>query len=264
MIKNKILEALSPQVHSWIHRLECFFALESTNTFLINQSPPPFSKANICLAESQSAARGRSGAQWITYPGRATACSLAFWSHRPIQELSALPLCMGIAVAQALESLGLSPVQLKWPNDIWLHSAKLGGILTEIPARNAKASLIVLGLGVNESLTTTECQGFSYPITDIKTHLSVEQLAQWSREKWLATLLHFLYENILLFETEGLSAFYSQWDRYDILRDRLISAIAPTGKLVQAKAIGITKEGFLRVLSNEGKEEHIHDATIRF
>ena len=58
-------------------------------------------------------------------------------SNLPI--LSALTLALGLGVIDALESLGVTGVQLKWPNDLVAADGKLGGILTETQARQRSA-----------------------------------------------------------------------------------------------------------------------------
>lgn len=50
-----------------------------------------------------------------------------------------------LALAEALEALGITGLSLKWPNDVLLHGRKLAGILLEAP----DPDLLVLGIGVN-------------------------------------------------------------------------------------------------------------------
>ena len=261
MIKNQIIKALNPEVLNWLSSLECFSVLNSTNSYLINATPPPEDKANFCMAQIQSAARGRSGKQWLT-PEGGIAFSLAFWTTRSWQDLTGLPLCVGVSIAHALETLGIKGVQIKWPNDVWIHSAKVGGILTEIAAHTGDATLIVLGIGMNESPIPQDT--FSYPVADIKTYLPAEKQEQWSKAAWIALLLQHLYTDILFFESKGLSHFQSQWPQYDALKGQRISAVsATTGKAIQGIACGISDKGFLRLISDAGEEELIHDASVQ-
>jgi BirA family biotin operon repressor/biotin-[acetyl-CoA-carboxylase] ligase len=60
-----------------------------------------------------------------------------------------LQFLAGNAVRQALEDeTGLS-VKLKWPNDILLGNAKLGGILIESKSLGDRVSFAILGIGLN-------------------------------------------------------------------------------------------------------------------
>ena len=50
-----------------------------------------------------------------------------------------------LALAEALEALGVAGLSLKWPNDVLLHGGKLAGILLEAP----EPGLLIMGIGVN-------------------------------------------------------------------------------------------------------------------
>ena len=91
----------------------------------------------LVTADAQTAGRGRQGREWSAAPGTSLLLSLI------LREPSdALPLAAAVAVCEAL------PVEaeVKWPNDIWLHKAKVAGILVEARPQEGWA---VLGIGVN-------------------------------------------------------------------------------------------------------------------
>jgi BirA family biotin operon repressor/biotin-[acetyl-CoA-carboxylase] ligase len=96
-----------------------------------------------CVADEQTAGRGRSGRRWLAPPGTALLMSLLLRRRREVA--AAVPLLAGLAVADAITSLTGVSCRLKWPNDVLAGSAKLGGILTEVEAGGG----IVLGLGIN-------------------------------------------------------------------------------------------------------------------
>jgi BirA family biotin operon repressor/biotin-[acetyl-CoA-carboxylase] ligase len=50
-----------------------------------------------------------------------------------------------LALYDALSTLGVEGLSLKWPNDVLLEGGKVAGILLESPARG----LLVLGVGIN-------------------------------------------------------------------------------------------------------------------
>jgi len=62
-----------------------------------------------------------------------------------------LPLLTGIAVAAALRAEAGVPAGLKWPNDVLVGPAKLGGILAE-----AAGDAVVVGIGLNVSTEPAE------------------------------------------------------------------------------------------------------------
>jgi BirA family biotin operon repressor/biotin-[acetyl-CoA-carboxylase] ligase len=107
------------------------------------------------LAEYQNAGRGRHGRQWSAPPRAQIALSVGVGGNSvPRSGWGWLPLATGVAVADALTALGGSfDVGLKWPNDVLANGGKLAGILAEVAA---PTSAIVLGLGLNVTLTADE------------------------------------------------------------------------------------------------------------
>src|SRR5262245_5318230 len=84
----------------------------------------------LIAAEEQTAGRGRRGRRWHSAPGAGVTFSLGRRIQRPLRELAALSLVAGVAAARALRGIGVD-ARLKWPNDLVVDGAKLGGILVE-------------------------------------------------------------------------------------------------------------------------------------
>jgi BirA family transcriptional regulator, biotin operon repressor / biotin---[acetyl-CoA-carboxylase] ligase len=91
---------------------------------------------SIVVADHQTAGRGRLDRRWESPPGTALLVSFVL---RPNPVLS---LAAGVAAAQACGG----GVRLKWPNDLQLDGAKVGGILVEVTATTA-----ICGIGINLS-----------------------------------------------------------------------------------------------------------------
>src|SRR5918994_7602341 len=112
----------------------------STNDLLLKEN-----NTVLLAAEEQTAGRGRRGRRWHSAPGAGLTFSLGRRIRRPARELAALSLVAGVAAARALRALGVRPAALKWPNDLVVDGAKLGGILVE--TRNGGHAAI--GVGIN-------------------------------------------------------------------------------------------------------------------
>jgi BirA family biotin operon repressor/biotin-[acetyl-CoA-carboxylase] ligase len=105
---------------------------------------------DVHLALAQTAGRGSRGREWESARGAGLYMSLVL---RPGAVLapSALSIAAGLAVRDALATLGLREVRLKWPNDVVHADAKVAGILIETRGLDPRAPHYVVGIGVNVS-----------------------------------------------------------------------------------------------------------------
>lgn len=128
-----------------------FKTLTSTNEtakqWLRDGAKPPF----WIVSDEQTAGRGRQGRDWVSLKGNLFA-STGQHIKANGSVLSTLSLVTGVAVYDAIKNLSKTPLDLtlKWPNDILLGGAKLGGILIEnVSPPNAQISNVIIGVGVN-------------------------------------------------------------------------------------------------------------------
>ena len=99
----------------------------------------PPGRFDACLAEFQSAGRGRRGRRWVAPFGFGLCLSMS-WSYRDAPAtLGALSLAAGVAALRALSRLGFAGLALKWLNDIVHEGAKLGGILIDLRGEAARS-----------------------------------------------------------------------------------------------------------------------------
>jgi len=102
----------------------------------------------LVIANEQTAGRGRGGKSWRSAPGAGLWLTLI---DRPVDNsgLGVLSLRVGLASAEALDRFAREPIRLKWPNDLYIDQAKLGGILVEARWREQAVEWVAIGLGVN-------------------------------------------------------------------------------------------------------------------
>ncbi len=105
------------------------------------------------MAHTQTAGRGRSGRAWVSLPGNLHA-SLVVRPGCPLAAASKLSLVAGVAATDALRavagSTALPGLRVKWPNDVLIADAKIGGILIESSVAGPDADLVVvIGFGLN-------------------------------------------------------------------------------------------------------------------
>jgi BirA family biotin operon repressor/biotin-[acetyl-CoA-carboxylase] ligase len=102
----------------------------------------------LVLADAQAAGRGRAGRRWESRPGDGIWLTLVERVNDP-SALDVLSLRIGIWAARALDRFSVSPVGLKWPNDLYLPAGKLGGILVESRWRGPVPEWTAIGVGIN-------------------------------------------------------------------------------------------------------------------
>ncbi len=79
----------------------------------------------VFLSEAQSAGRGRRGRSWVSPFGRNIYMSVVYGFTGGVAAVEGLSLAVGVAVVRALEAMGISGAELKWPNDILWSGRKL-------------------------------------------------------------------------------------------------------------------------------------------
>lgn len=100
----------------------------------------------IVSADRQTDGRGRHGRAW-----QSDDAALKFSAAAALPaalDLSGLSLAIGCAAADALDPTG-ERIKLKWPNDLFLDEAKLGGILIETVPLPGDRRGVVIGIGLN-------------------------------------------------------------------------------------------------------------------
>jgi BirA family biotin operon repressor/biotin-[acetyl-CoA-carboxylase] ligase len=125
--------------------VELLPTVDSTNTELMRRARAGHLDPALLVAEQQTSGRGRLGRAWQSEPGASLTFSLGL--RLAPQDWWGLSLAVGVAAAQALHP----DVRLKWPNDLWVGDAKLGGILIETaPAgTDQRSRYVIVGIGLN-------------------------------------------------------------------------------------------------------------------
>ncbi len=100
------------------------------------------------VADVQTKGRGRGGNKWES-PKGGLWFSILLRPNLLSQRLLLLQFLAATATRKAIEDETGLKVMLKWPNDLVLGNAKLGGILIESKTQEEKVSFAILGIGLN-------------------------------------------------------------------------------------------------------------------
>lgn len=102
----------------------------------------------LIVADTQTAGRGRMGRSWRSEKGAGAWLTL-IERPRDASALDVLSLRVGLALAPALDEFSVAPIQLKWPNDLYVNNRKLAGILIEARWREGVPEWVAIGIGIN-------------------------------------------------------------------------------------------------------------------
>jgi BirA family biotin operon repressor/biotin-[acetyl-CoA-carboxylase] ligase len=210
----------------------------STNDLLLKEIP---GKPVLLAAEAQTAGRGRRGRRWHSAPGAGVTFSLGRRIERPAREFPALSLVAGVAAARALHALGVNGARLKWPNDLVVDGAKLGGILVE--SRNGHA---VIGIGINCRRT---------PGLETKARRKVAFLndfASVSRNQVIQGVGRALLAALDEFEKRGLDALRAEWEAMDAHAGQRLRVRLADGRVMSGMASGLAQDGSLQLMTRNG------------
>ena len=239
--------ALAPATRARLGDLVVHWQVDSTNSELSRRAEHDPRDPLVCLAEMQSAGRGRRGRTWRMPLGGGIALSVLKRFDGPMSSLAGLSLAVGVAAAEALAACAIDEVALKWPNDLVARGAKLGGILVELGGDALGPCHAVVGVGLNLRL------GASAATID-QACIDLAALAPTpSRVQVAARLVDHLVEALDRFAAHGFAAFAASYARHDALRGHEVELLQG-GRGRRGIARGIDARGALRIAFADGEE----------
>ena len=243
---EQIRRGLSATARTWLSRLEVHPVLDSTNNYLLTQANQDWPSGSVCLAEQQQAGRGRLGRTWLS-PFAGSLSGSLLWRFADSTALSGLSLATGIAVARALRRFGVAEVGLKWPNDVWWHRRKLGGILLE-SGSGAAGRFVVAGVGLNVALPAPTTRAIDQPWVDLR---EIRGAGPISRNHLAALLLSEWLEIFARFQQDGFSELAAEWANFDHVAGQRVRLMLPNTTL-NGIARGVDASGALLLETDEG------------
>lgn len=224
--------------------------IDSTNQYMMAQLDR-WQKGECLLAETQTAGRGRRGRQWHSPFGSQFIMSMYWRLDDGPSAAMGLSLAIGVAVIQALESVGYRDLSLKWPNDIYMARRKLAGILVEMSAAVGGICHLVIGVGVNLNLPDAVIAQLDQPCA----HLA-EQPVVVDRNQLSATIIRALRNALALFEKQGLTAFLMDWNRLDIFMQQPVQVLLGS-QVIHGIYCGIDGQGNMLLQDLEGMHKFV-------
>lgn len=233
-----------------------FGELPSTNDWaveLLSKSKPP--EGTVVRADSQSAGRGQFGSRWVSSPGKNLTLSVIL---RPTWLSVSAQFYLSMAVAVALRdlledkvpsTLHLPTLQIKWPNDIYLNTHKVAGILIQntLSGQQLQASVVGIGLNVNQVEFDASLPNPTSMALAFGQYFDLDEVAE--------RLFECLEQRYLQLKSGGGSAIKAEYERHLVLANNPARFVR-TADGVEFTGIirGVTEGGRLRIETDAGEE----------
>ncbi|MDV7106398.1 bifunctional biotin--[acetyl-CoA-carboxylase] ligase/biotin operon repressor BirA [Vibrio sp. TH_r3] len=244
LLHKQKIEALTKQ------HVELIPVIDSTNQYLLERNGSLESGAT-CLAEYQSHGRGRRGRQWVSPFGSNLYLSMYWKLEAGMAASMGLSLVVGVAVVEALESIGIKGIKLKWPNDLYHNDKKLAGILVEMNGQAGGAAHLVIGMGMNIDMPMA-IAGIDQPWTSLSGVTS--DLPE--RNILAATIINTWKKTLEDYELFGMNEFVPRWNRLDNFIDRPVKLLMGERE-VSGVVKGINDQGAILIETHSGVQSFI-------
>ena len=233
---------------------------DSTSEMLRRAPAPDRGQMRVALAEFQHKGRGRRGRGWVS-PFGSGLCLSVSWSMEPgAGGLAGLSLALGVAVQACLSGFGAHGVGLKWPNDLIVDGAKLGGLLLDLEGEADGPIKLVAGLGINvrthPGLRAAVLSGDALPPITLDECCA----GPVARNTLAAELTCALGSALVTFERDGFSPFAEAWRRADVLHGKAVRVKVGNRSWV-GEARGIAPDGALLV-ARDGAVESVMSGDV--
>ena len=269
-----------PRTEQEADRLITLAEVDSTNVLAgemlkdgrIGGDPADDGKIVVIAADYQTGGHGRLGRAWVNRPGESF--TVSFVTVMPADVVADetvngwLPTLAGLASRDAIRSAVLSSgarprqqdctLSIKWPNDIFCHGLKLGGILVQLVPLDARRTSVIIGIGINlalraESLPTPQS-------TSLQLHVESLPDTQVLRDRIAADLVSGLRERIARFvddRTRYAAQLLEETRQVSWTLGRRAEAKLVGGETIIGRAVRINPDASLDIVDDEGVEHTI-------
>lgn len=224
-------------------------SIASTNDLGLDilRSLPERELAGWIFALHQRRGRGRFERTWVSPRGAGVYASRML--HLPSSAAMQLPLAVGVGLCDGLAAAGYD-CRLRWPNDLLLGGAKVGGILLHGRVGPRRAA-VVAGFGVNRShraedlpradatslrLATTAEPPLLAELSALLADAVERELARWGGDE--------------VWDASRLVERYSAWSAH-APGDPINVTI--DGATLQGRFAGVSRDGRLRLQTADGE-----------
>ncbi len=213
-------------------------------------------EGTVIRTDHQTRGKGQKDRIWMDEPGESVLFSLLL---RPqwlaAREQFQLNMAVCTAVAEGIEELLNIPVQIKWPNDIYVKGRKVCGLLIENVISGAMFKYCIAGIGIN-------VRQKSFPPELLATSLATENPACTDTDRVFQTITENIGAWYLRLRGSGTEQLMRQYHRRLWLKDEWHTFYTAAGQIT-GKISGVDTNGRLLVETAGGTLTFVN-GEIRF
>ncbi len=238
-----------------------FPELSSTNAYaveLLSKSRPI--EGTVISTANQTHGRGQIGSKWISEPQKNLTCSTILYPEfLEVKHRFYLNMATSLAALETVQHfLPKQKCEIKWPNDLYVESRKIGGILLQNALQGHHVQSSIIGLGINVLQT-------QFPA----------RIPSATSMKLQSPEISFSVENVLFAFCQNLEKRYLQLKsgKYSSLKDNYLNHLLglekvrefekPDGSRFFGRITGISEDGRL-VLNTSGETQYFNLKEIVF
>lgn len=206
----------------------------------------------VIIAEEQTGGVGRMGRAWIS-PSGGIWLTIVLKPHVPIDHIFMITMAGSIAVARAIRKEFNLGALIKWPNDIFIGSKKVAGLLLELSADSDVVHHCLLSIGIDVNVPITN---FSPELQNQITSICAEVGHKVDRPAFLARILKEFENHYLLIESGEYDAIVQEWKSISCTLDNRVQ-IRTLKNSFEGEAVDIDEYGALIIRKPSGKLERV-------
>lgn len=234
-------------------QIQVFEETTSTNDLMARIARSGEKEGMVIFAESQTKGRGRMGRTWISPARKGLWFSILLRPAIQPQAATQLTIAAANSLVRGIKAQTGVNADIKWPNDVLINGKKIAGILTEMSAELDNLKELILGVGIDVNLETSE---FPPELRKIATSIRIESGQMVDRAGLAVAILRELdkdYEHIQRGDFETIA---DEWLRHCTTIGAQVS-IRVGDRIVRGLAEALDADGALLLRGQHGHLERI-------
>ena len=219
----------------------------STNAYaldLLSKSKP--AEGTVISAFEQTAGRGQIGSGWESEPGKNISLSIVFYpTFLPARHQFQLNQAISLAAHDLVAAFFGETAKIKWPNDLYVGSKKIAGILIQnsVSGSHLNATVVGIGLNVNQAVFNSNPPN--------PTSFLLETGSAYDLETLIVQLMQFVESRYLQLKSGKIANMHEDYLAALYRFGTAAKFRRAGGEIFTGTIAGITESGRLRVLVQE-------------